>query len=212
MLFPAGSYTLVASEGRSSSNDIVDIWLGAKELGSANADPHGAIANQFYVMIMGAVAPWSSWPVFTDYRCLHPHVTNKCDSSLKVDTVTFTLVEPTWLRPVYSNGYNAHASYCKIVLTVRPLTATSALYFLTPVTKEANLCSVMEAFEIDSADECKRYASKYLRKTFAEEIRNSREVSGCFYREGDDDVIWNSAGNGDAFDRIKDRQSICRGG
>lgn len=118
LLFPAGTYTLVQSDGSSSSDDNnVNVWLGSQ----AAVDPHATRASGFVAMIMQGVAAWNGWPSFTDYHCLSPHVSTKCADSPRVDAVTFTLMEPTWLRPVYSNNYNAHDSRCQITLTFLPL-------------------------------------------------------------------------------------------
>lgn len=213
LLFPAGTYTLVQSDGSSSSNDKnVNVWLGSQ----AAVDPHATHASGFVAMIMQGVAAWKGWPSFTDYHCLSPHVSTKCADSPRVDAVTFILMEPTWLRPVYSNGYNAHSSRCRITLTFLPLSEAvpwGSYYFMT-ANSPGSVCPALGAFDIASSTECQQYASAHLGKAFKQIVANEKEPNGCFYRKGDDDILWNTAGtavgagNGAGGNRLL----VCKGG
>lgn len=213
LLFPAGTYTLVQSDGRSSSNDNnVNVWLGSQ----AAVDPHATHASGFVAMIMQGVAPWNGWPSFTDYYCLSPHVSTKCADSPRVDAVTFTLIEPTWLRPVYSNHYNAHGSRCRITLTFRPLSETVpwGSYYFMAANSPGSVCPALGAFDIASSTECQQYASAHLGKAFKQVVANENEPNGCFYRKVDDDILWNTAGTavGAGNGAGRNRLLVCKGG
>lgn len=213
LLFPAGTYTLVQSDGSSSSDDNnVNVWLGSQ----AAVDPHATHASGFVAMIMQGVAAWNGWPSFTDYHCLSPHVSTKCADSPRVDAVTFTLMEPTWLRPVYSNNYNAHDSRCQITLTFLPLSEAVpwGSYYFMAANSPGSVCPALGAFDIASSTECQQYASAHLGKAFKQVVANENEPNGCFYRKGDDDILWNTAGTavGAGNGAGRNRLLVCKGG